>query len=259
MDQEICNRSEPSEPLNVPNSVINKWQNTVNTMAKLMDVPTGLIMRLNKHDIEVYVSSQTEGNPYNPEDHEHFCGSGLYCETVIRTNKMLLVPNALTDEHWCNNPDVKLNMISYLGFPLTFPDGEPFGTMCVLDNKENTYNDNFIELIKNFLLLIESDLELLHYNKLLGEENKLLSDYIDEIQDLREIVPICSCCKKVRDEKGFWQHVEHYLEKHTSAQCSHGLCDECAEKLYGKETVMRIKKRAEEREKERKKESKAQN
>lgn len=243
MTKEICATNKIQETLGVPNSVISKWQNTIDTMAKLIDVPSGLIMRLNKANIEVFVSSKTEGNPYNVGDHEHFCDSGLYCETVIRTNKMLLVPNALSDEKWCNNPDVKLNMISYLGFPLTFPDGKPFGTICVLDHKENKYSPTFIELIKNFLSIIQSDLELLHFNHLLGEENKLLSDYINEIQDLRKIIPICSSCKKIRDDSGFWQHVEHYIEKSSGTQCSHSVCDECAEKIYGKETVARIKKR----------------
>mgnify|MGYP001953189988 CR=1 FL=1 len=65
--------------------------------------------------------------------------SGLYCETVIKSGKQLLVPDALADKDWENNPDVELNMISYLGFPILFPDGNPFGTICVLDNKKNAY------------------------------------------------------------------------------------------------------------------------
>lgn len=243
MTKYICANSNIQETLNISSSVIAKWQNIIDTMAKIIDVPTGLIMRLNKANIEVFVSSKTEGNPYNVGDHEHFYNSGLYCETVIKTNNMLLIPNALDDENWCNNPDVKLNMISYLGFPLTLPGGDPFGTICILDNKKNEYSQTFIELIKNFILIVESDLELLHFNNLLGEENKILSDYIDEIQDLREIIPICASCKKVRNEDGFWQHVEHYIEKSSGTQCSHSVCDECAEKLYGKETMAKIKKR----------------
>ncbi len=243
MTKYFCTDHNIQETLNISSSVIAKWQNIIDTMAKIIDVPTGLIMRLNKANIEVFVSSKTTGNPYNVGDHEHFCNSGLYCETVIKTNNMLLIPNALEDKNWENNPDVKLNMISYLGFPLTLPDGEPFGTICVLDNKKNEYTQTFIELIKSFILIIESDLELLHFNHLLGEENKILSDYIDEIRDLREIIPICSNCKKVRDDDGFWQHVEHYIEKSSGTQCSHSVCDECAEKLYGKETMARIKTR----------------
>lgn len=243
MTKYFCANNDIQETLNISSSVIAKWQNIIDTMAKIIDVPTGLIMRLNKANIEVFVSSKTEGNPYNVGDNEHFCNSGLYCETVIKTNKMLLVPNALDDENWCNNPDIKLNMISYLGFPLTLPDGDPFGTICVLDNKKNEYSQTFIELIKNFILMIESDLELLHFNHLLGEENRILSDYIDEIRDLRKIIPICSSCKKVRDDDGFWQHVEHYIEKSSGTQCSHSICDECAEKLYGKETMAKIKNR----------------
>ncbi len=245
MADDICAEGDFTELLEIPNSTIKKWQNTVNTMAKIMDVPTGLIMRLNKPDIEVCVASETAGNPYKVGDHEHFNNSGLYCETVIKTDKMLLVPNALADENWCNNPDVKLNMISYLGFPLKLPDGDPFGTICVLDNKKNEYSQTFIELIKNFILIIESELDLIYSNHLLGEENKLLSDYIDEIKDLRKIIPVCANCKRVRNDDGYWQHVEHYIEKiSTGSRCSHGLCYDCAEKLYGKEIVDEIKKQA---------------
>lgn len=50
-------------------------------------------MRLNDPDIEVFVSSKSEGNPYHVGDREHFWGSGLYCESVIKTQDKLLVPN----------------------------------------------------------------------------------------------------------------------------------------------------------------------
>lgn len=47
------------------------------------------------------------------------------------------------------------------------------------------------------------------------------------------LVPICSNCKKIRDDEGYWNNLESYIEKHTDALFSHGLCLECAEKLYG--------------------------
>ena len=96
-------------------------------------------MRVADPDIEVFVSSQTEDNPYTPGDRERLEGSGLYCETVLRTRERLLIPDALADEDWKNNPDVKLNMISYLGLPLRMDGGKPFGTICILDNKHNAY------------------------------------------------------------------------------------------------------------------------
>ncbi|MEI7868728.1 MAG: hypothetical protein WCI11_12620 [Candidatus Methylumidiphilus sp.] len=47
---------------------------------------------------------------------------------------------ALKDPDWDHNPDIKLGMISYCGLPLTWPDGHIFGTLCILDEKENAHN-----------------------------------------------------------------------------------------------------------------------
>ena len=55
----------------------------------------------------------------------------------------------------------------------------------------------------------------------------------DEIQTLRGMIPICSKCKSIRDEQGFWQQVEQYIEHHTEAVFTHGLCENCSEELYG--------------------------
>src|SRR5262249_34352892 len=93
---------------------------------------------------------------------EHFLGSGLYCETVVTKNHELLVPNALLDQAWNNNPDVKLNMISYLGYPIRWPDGEPFGTICVLDCKTNSYSEKYKRLITQFRDMVETHLEILY-------------------------------------------------------------------------------------------------
>jgi len=122
--------------IDIPDSTIEKWQNIADILAELIGVPAALIMRLLESDIEVFISNRSDKSPYHPGDHEHFLGSGLYCETVVETKDRLLVPNALADEKWKNNPDIKHNMISYLGFPIVFPDGKPFGTICILDNKE---------------------------------------------------------------------------------------------------------------------------
>ena len=219
--------------LEIPEDTLLKWQNIIDIMAELIGVPAALIMRLVESDIEVFVSSASEGNPYKPGDHEHFLGSGLYCETVIKTNHNLLIPSALTDEKWKNNPDVKLNMICYLGFPIVLPNEKPFGTICVLDSKENAYSEIYEDLIKNFRDIIQSQLELIYTNSILGEKNRSLSDYLEEIQVLRGIVPICSFCKKIRDTEGKWCEVESYISKHSEARFSHSFCPECGEEHYG--------------------------
>jgi len=60
-----------------------------------------------------------------------------------------------------------------------------------------------------------------------------LQNALKEIKSLKGIVPICSSCKKIRDDKGYWNLLEIYLEKHSDASFSHGICPECTDKLYG--------------------------
>lgn len=218
--------------MEIPKSTLETWREVVDIMASIMSIPAGLIMRLNEPDIEVFVSSQSEGNPYNPGDKEKVWGSGLYCETVIKSRDKLLVPNALKDEEWKDNPDIKLNMISYLGYPILYPDGSAFGTICVLDKKENAYNDNFENLIHKFRNLIQSDLEIIYMNKILGDRNQSLSDYINEIQTLRGIVPICAHCKSIRNEAGNWNSIEYYLSEKVNSDLTHSICPVCAKKFY---------------------------
>ncbi|MCP4689578.1 MAG: response regulator [Desulfobacterales bacterium] len=56
---------------------------------------------------------------------------------------------------------------------------------------------------------------------------------LDEINTLRGIIPICVKCKKVRDDEGLWGRVELYIEAHSDASFSQGMCPECMEKCYG--------------------------
>jgi len=219
--------------LDIPEGTQEKWQNIIDIMARIINVPAGLIMRIVDRDIRVFLSSRTVNNPYKKGAGERLENSGLYCETVLKTNKMLLVPNALSDAAWKNNPDIKFGLVSYLGFPINLPDETPFGTICVLDNRENSYSDLYIDLVKNFHDVIEKDLELLYMNHVLGEKNRQLSDYISEIRTLRGIIPICANCKKIRDGKGYWSQLEAYFEKRSEVHFTHGLCEECAELLYG--------------------------
>ncbi len=53
-----------------------------------------------------------------------------------------------------------------------------------------------------------------------------------EIKKLRGFLPICSNCKKIRDDKGYWMQVEVYISSHSETEFSHGICPECAQQLY---------------------------
>ena len=106
----------------VPEDYLSKWQETINVLANVFEVPAGLIMRVLPEEIEVLVSSQSKDNPYDCGEKAKL-NTGLYCETVMETQAPLHVPNAREDPEWDANPDIELNMTSYLGMPLIWPDG----------------------------------------------------------------------------------------------------------------------------------------
>ncbi len=56
---------------------------------------------------------------------------------------------------------------------------------------------------------------------------KALEAALAEIKQLRDILPICSYCKKIRDDQNYWQQVESYLSHHVEAKFSHGICRDC--------------------------------
>jgi hypothetical protein len=58
---------------------------------------------------------------------------------------------------------------------------------------------------------------------------------LSEIKTLGGLLPICANCKKIRDDKGYWNNLEAYIEKHSDASFSHGICQECSDELYGNE------------------------
>ncbi len=221
-----------SSKIEVPTHILENWQEMVNLLTQIVRIPVALIMRFQDPHIEVFVSSNSEGNPYHPGDKEVLFGSGLYCETVLKTQDKLLVSDALADANWKNNPDIKLNMISYLGFPIFWPNKTPFGTICVLDNKANKYSETTEKLMLKFRNLIESHLDMIHINQSLGDKNRRLIDYLMELQSFRGLIPICANCKSIRDDQGNWHPIEYYLIKHPIADFSHGICPECMKQYH---------------------------
>jgi len=67
------------------------------------------------------------------------------------------------------------------------------------------------------------------------EKNRELEKALEEIKTLRGLIPICAKCKKIRDEDGYWNQLEAYIEKHSHSKFTHGLCDDCLEELINKE------------------------
>jgi hypothetical protein len=69
-------------------------------------------------------------------------------------------------------------------------------------------------------------------NAVLTRRNSALRQAVTQLRDLNGIIPICSACKKIRDDEGFWHQVESYIETHSHVEFTHGICPECTKMLY---------------------------
>lgn len=65
-----------------------------------------------------------------------------------------------------------------------------------------------------------------------SERTRDLQAALSEVRTLSGLLPICSHCKRIRDDKGYWNQIEAYIQKHSEAEFSHSICKECAKKLY---------------------------
>ena len=81
-------------------------------------------------------------------------------------------------------------------------------------------------------LLAKHNEELREVYSKIETQNKNLKEALSKVKLLRGLLPICASCKKIRDDKGYWNQIESYIKKHSMAEFSHGICPECAEKLY---------------------------
>jgi GAF domain-containing protein len=107
--------------------------------------------------IEVFGANTHVENPYVIGETAKL-QSGLYCETVMKTGRRLMITNAIKDKNWSDNPDIARKMIAYMGLPIYWPRGEVFGTICLLNSREHHFSELEMEFIQAVHDAIESDL-----------------------------------------------------------------------------------------------------
>ena len=144
----------------IPPETLAEWQRAVDLTARLARVPASLIMRTERPTHTVLVSSRTEGNPYDV-GREYDLNALLYCQGVFDNDGELVVEDATHDPVWAANEDLADGMRFYIGYPLKWPSGEVFGTICVLDRERNDHALLFREGLQAFAGVVEANLRSL--------------------------------------------------------------------------------------------------
>jgi|GEM_PF-1240205 len=131
-----------------------------------------------------------------------------------------------------------------LGEAVRIPEGRELATVATAFNAMSTslskYRDHMEQIVE------EQTLQYKEANKALTEEvelrkaverglqekNRELEEARGKVRILSGFLPICASCKKIRDDAGYWESVELYISRHSEAVFSHGICEECMDKLY---------------------------
>jgi sigma-B regulation protein RsbU (phosphoserine phosphatase) len=92
--------------------------------------------------------------------------------------------------------------------------------------------DKLLAAIDKCAESIESRLMASRYQAEREQLLEKLQKALEKVKLLSGYLPICSSCKKIRDDKGYWQQIESYIRDHSDAEFSHGICPDCARKLY---------------------------
>jgi hypothetical protein len=158
-----------------------------------------------------------------------------FCAHALEQTELLVVEDALQDERFVNNPLVTSDphIRFYAGAPLITPEGFTLGTLCVIDRKARQLTSEQATALNALARLVITKLEL---KKVSAE----LAEVARNFKTLSALLPICSYCKGIRNDEGYWHRVESYIQAHTDSEFTHSICPDCAKKhfhdldLYGK-------------------------
>jgi GAF domain-containing protein len=140
--------------------------------------------------------------------------------------------NDFMNSEWVHfMPDGHVSMQNVMFAPLNL-DGQTVGIMG-LANKSSGFTDEDAEIASVFGEFAAIALQNSRHIELLNEKTKSLEKALAHVKTLRGLLPICSSCKKIRDDKGYWNQIETYIHEHSEAEFTHGICPECTDKIYG--------------------------
>lgn len=156
----------------IPVDIIDRWQEFVDTISDLVKVPSVMINRLDPPDLEVFRSNTGPDNPFPSGTRMPLMG--VYCEAAAKRRRKVQVVDARKDPEWADSPTAQAGIYAYLGYPLFWPGGEIFGTLCVIDTQENKWGGRVERLITSFKEAVETHLNLTHTIEQLNTANRRL-------------------------------------------------------------------------------------
>jgi len=169
-----------------------------------------------------------------------------FCAYAIMSPDLFVVPDASKDPRFATNPLVlgEPHVRFYAGAPLTAPNGHHLGALCVIDRTPRQLAGYQLEALRILSRQVMAQVILgknLHdlkaalkaRDEVEHDMERLVQDFQEAremIRTLKGLVPICYSCKKVRDDRGYWESVEAYLASSMGVDTASSICPDCLQK-----------------------------
>ncbi len=178
MDDIIKRLDIDIEEIEVPEKTTEQWQQLLNLLVDFSEASDALITRYDQPYLEIIKASDNQENIFNEGQKVKL--SGHYCQQVINKKKMVEINNADKNLEWQNAPELEFGLNYYLGYPVLWPNGDIYGTICIHDNRERYFGQKIKSKLQFVRELIENNLEIIYQNNL----NYNLRNYYSKLIDI---------------------------------------------------------------------------
>jgi GAF domain-containing protein len=150
-----------------------------------------------------------------------------FCAHTIMGSTTMIVEDAAADLRFADNPLVKEApyIRFYAGSPLIDSEGHALGTLCAIDSKPRPLSAAQRQALEALSRRVITQMEL-------RRASAELASTLAELRTVHGLLPICSHCKGIRNDTGYWESVESYLAAHADVDFSHGICPTCFQDHY---------------------------
>jgi GAF domain-containing protein len=150
-----------------------------------------------------------------------------FCAHTILGDHILVVKDAHQDDRFRENPLVTgpPHIRFYAGVPLRTPDHAQIGSLCVIGHEPGELSEVQSRTLEALGRQVVLQLELRRIST-------DLASALEKIDLMEQLIPICSYCKGIRNDRGYWQSVEKFIQSYADVEFSHGVCDKCMQEYF---------------------------
>lgn len=178
MDDIIERLEMNTEEIKIPDKTTEQWQNLLEMLVEKAAAKDALLTEYDRPFLKIIKVSENGESIFSEGDRIKL--SGHYCQSVVESKDPLEVDDAFADPNWEEAPELEFGLNSYLGYPISWPTGEIFGTICIHDNQGREYSQQLKKQLQFSRDLIENSLEIFYQNHL----NNNLRNYYSELIDI---------------------------------------------------------------------------